>query len=373
MITLRKFVGSMVCIVFVVCMSFVKGQQDLPAEILAYADTVLYNGKILTADDKFTVAPAVAIRDGKFLALGDSVRILKMAGPKTEKIDLQGKSVVPGFVEVHSGNYEGWHGPSGPAYFPDTQIKFNDLDAGLRAVKEVIDTSKSKPGEWILMNFFRTEAAYKVTRHMLDPLSPNNPVLISLDNTAGIVNTLGLKTLPKWPELEPSIFKDEKGEPTGMIKNWAYGVLTYEVLPWPEGKLWDDMVQSQLRMMHRLNEIGVTTMGGRAGGLSVTLCKVLYDRGQLPVRLRIVSEVPRVNPNSEGMLKRMGNLQGIGDEWFRIVGTTVSSIDSNMDNGGFMTRNPKLKMYPGDAFGPYGQNKWADGVDKGHDWKQYSD
>ncbi|MBI3940035.1 MAG: amidohydrolase family protein [Acidobacteria bacterium] len=373
MTTHKKFVTTFFCILWVGCMSFVNGQQDLPAEVLAYADTVLYNGKVLTADDKFTIAQAAAIRDGKFLAVGDSARILKMAGPKTEKIDLQGKTVVPGFIEVHSGNYEGWHGPSGPAYFPDVRLKFNSLDAGLRAMKEVVDSSKAKPGEWIFFSFFRTEAAYQVTGKMLDAIAPNNPVLASYDNTAGVVNTLGLKTLPKWPELEPSIFKDAKGEPTGTIKNWAYGVLTYEVLPWPEGKLWDDMLQSQLRMMHRLNEIGVTTMGGRAGGLSVTLCKVLYDRGVLPVRLRIISEVPRVNPNAEGMLKRMGNLQGIGDEWFKIVGATVSSIDSNMDNGGYMTRNPKLKMYPGDAFGAYGQNKWIDGVDKGSDWKQYSD
>jgi len=88
--------------------------QDLPPEVLAYADMVLYNGKILTADEKFTLAGAVAIRDGKILAVGENPRILKMAGPNTEKIDLKGNSVTPGFIEVHTPNFVGTHGPSGP-------------------------------------------------------------------------------------------------------------------------------------------------------------------------------------------------------------------------------------------------------------------
>ena len=68
---------------------------NLPEEIIAYADTVLYDGKILTADDQFTIVEAVAVRDGKFLAVGNTDRILPMVGPKTRKIDLGGKTVTP--------------------------------------------------------------------------------------------------------------------------------------------------------------------------------------------------------------------------------------------------------------------------------------
>ncbi len=100
-------------------------EPSLPAEVIAYADTVLYNGKILTADDNFTIAEAVAVRDGKFLAVGASDRIEAMAGPETRKIDLQDKTAVPGILDIHqhpsardsvnigarSGSPEG---PSGP-------------------------------------------------------------------------------------------------------------------------------------------------------------------------------------------------------------------------------------------------------------------
>ena len=76
-------------------------QASLPLEVMDYADLVLHNGKIITADDSETVVSAAAIRDGKFLAVGNDERILSMAGPDTGKIDLQGKSVVPGFIDTH--------------------------------------------------------------------------------------------------------------------------------------------------------------------------------------------------------------------------------------------------------------------------------
>ena len=82
-------------------LSLLSQEPQIPSEILHYADLVLYNGKILTADDSFTIAQAVAIRDGKFLSTGDDPRILKMAGPKTGVIDLQGKTVTPGFIDTH--------------------------------------------------------------------------------------------------------------------------------------------------------------------------------------------------------------------------------------------------------------------------------
>ncbi|MEE2840059.1 MAG: amidohydrolase, partial [Acidobacteriota bacterium] len=78
-----------------------QSDQDLPAEVIAYADIIFYNGKILTADEEFTIEEAVAIRDGKFMAVGNSERILAMAGPNTRRVDLEGRSVIPGLIADH--------------------------------------------------------------------------------------------------------------------------------------------------------------------------------------------------------------------------------------------------------------------------------
>ena len=67
---------------------FVPQAQELPPEVLSYADIILYNGQVLTMDrdqPPFTVAEALAIRDGKILAVGENDRILGMAGAKTTR------------------------------------------------------------------------------------------------------------------------------------------------------------------------------------------------------------------------------------------------------------------------------------------------
>ena len=66
------------------------------------ADMILHNGKVLTIDEDFTVAEAVAIHDGKITAVGSNAEVLRQAGPNTVRIDLKGKTVVPGLIDTHS-------------------------------------------------------------------------------------------------------------------------------------------------------------------------------------------------------------------------------------------------------------------------------
>ncbi len=81
--------------------------QNLPPEILMYADTVYTNAKIITLDehevnpDPGTIAQAMAVRDEVILALGTNAEMLRLAGPDTRIVDLGGKTVVPGIVESH--------------------------------------------------------------------------------------------------------------------------------------------------------------------------------------------------------------------------------------------------------------------------------
>ncbi len=89
--------------------------QELPPEVLRYADMVFYNGHVLTMDrdrPPINVRQAVAIRDDRILAVGGDDRILKMAGPNTVKVDLDGKAVIPGVVDTHShpNDYARRHG-----------------------------------------------------------------------------------------------------------------------------------------------------------------------------------------------------------------------------------------------------------------------
>ena len=88
-------------LIFVFCGGQVAAQSP-PQELIRYADTVFINGKIVTVDDHSTIAQAVAVRDGKILAVGRNQPILRLAGPKTVKIDLKGRTVLPGLIDTHS-------------------------------------------------------------------------------------------------------------------------------------------------------------------------------------------------------------------------------------------------------------------------------
>lgn len=93
---------------------FVLQGQELPPEVIRYADMIFYNAKVLTMDrdeTNFTITEAVAIRDGRIMAAGQSQRILRMAGPQTQKVDLEGRTLMPGVIDTHShpDNYSQRH------------------------------------------------------------------------------------------------------------------------------------------------------------------------------------------------------------------------------------------------------------------------
>ena len=65
------------------------------------ADIVYTNGTVLTMDDNLPTAEAVAVKDGRIVAVGPEAEVLEMAGDSTERIDLEGKTMLPGFVDSH--------------------------------------------------------------------------------------------------------------------------------------------------------------------------------------------------------------------------------------------------------------------------------
>src|SRR5689334_22179534 len=80
----------------------------VPTAIVAYPELILYNGKIVSMDDTSsgpspgTIYQAIAVRDRKIQALGTDALILSYAGPQTQKVDLKGRTVIPGIVDSHT-------------------------------------------------------------------------------------------------------------------------------------------------------------------------------------------------------------------------------------------------------------------------------
>ena len=332
-------------------------QTSLPSLVIQYAEMVVYNGRIITADDQFTMAEAVAIRDGKFLAVGSNAEILALAGPDTKRIDLEGeKSVTPGFFDTHGhGAWVGNVAKSGVGGRIDFGIGEEPQAQAMAKIKELVESAE--PGEWVSLNGPRTVNFYSTTRKDLDPISPNTPVIFLTSSQEVLANTVALELSGFLDSDVAGLIKDpETGEPTGQMFGFASGVLTYEVMPWPSVS--EELLEEQKRDLKRLNAEGITTNVGRAQGLSISILNELLQRGELTTRVRVAMDMTRLNPNVEAYLKRTGNLTGVGNEWMRIIGGTVQPVDGSGGDGALLSTLPKIRKHPADPF-EFGANKWA--------------
>ena len=313
-------------------------QASIPAEILAYPNIIAYNGKVLTVDDAFTTAQAFAVRDGKFLAIGTDQRIRAMAGPDTRQIDLEGKSVVPGFIDTHN-HYNGY---AERGLIP--RVIFRTRDQWLAEIKQLVDVAE--PGDWVILRSERTvdqpraESSFGMTRHDLDPISPNNPVFVwtSPPGNDAVINSYALR-LAQMPADISGLIKDSAGEPTGFIDMEAYGRVFYEMLPWPD---LEELVPRYIAAQRKFNTQGKTTVGARYTPYSISVLKLIWERGEASLRMRPFHEFARTAYRPEALVKRVGNLQGLGDDWLRLGAANVSNPDGGAFNGRAWTRKPKL-------------------------------
>jgi predicted amidohydrolase YtcJ len=107
------------------------------------ADVVLTNGKIITVDNQFKIAQAIAIKGDRFIAVGTNQEINRLAGPNTKKIDLGGKSVIPGLIDHHAHLLraaETW----------SIEVRLDDVDSR----KQALDMVRAKAtalgaGQWV--------------------------------------------------------------------------------------------------------------------------------------------------------------------------------------------------------------------------------
>ena len=107
------------------------------------ADLILTNGKIITVNDTFQIAQAVAVRGSRIIAVGTNAEITRLAGPNTQRIDLKGKSMVPGFIDNHA------HFQEEGAYWT-MELRFDGMDTRKKVLDAIAAKAKATPnGGWV--------------------------------------------------------------------------------------------------------------------------------------------------------------------------------------------------------------------------------
>jgi predicted amidohydrolase YtcJ len=187
------------------------------------ADLILTNGKLITVDDRFTVAPAVAIQRDRIIATGTNEEIGKLAGPNTRRIDLRGRAVVPGLIDNHIHLLR-------PAATWARELRFDRVDSRKQAVDLLrAGVKQTKPGDWVFNIGGWTHQQFSdspkpFTLEELDQIAPNNPVSLQESYYQIFLNSraleaFGIKANAPDPAdfVKGSIQRDAAGRPTGII------------------------------------------------------------------------------------------------------------------------------------------------------------
>jgi predicted amidohydrolase YtcJ len=277
------------------------------------ADLLVRNGHIVTMDSP-AIVTAMAARDGKILALGSDAELAGCASSRTKVVDLGKRTVLPGLIDVHTHVMEWTKG-----------ILRGQIDAGypkVHSIEEIVSevnqrVKASTPGGWILGSGWDdsklAERRY-INRQDLDQVSPNNPVyLVHVSGHLGVANSAALKAAGITKDTsDPEggvVERDHAGEPTGVLKDTAMGLLA-GVLPADPPDI--EMRAAKL-ISEKAAEVGLTTVHD----IFITSDEMrgyqdAYARGWLKVRVQMSPQIGTIADAEK--LAHMGVHTGFGDD-----------------------------------------------------------
>ncbi len=232
----------------------------LPSAQQAAPDLILSNGKIITVDDTFSIAQAVAVRGDRIVAVGSNQDINRMAGPNTSRIDLRGRSVIPGFIDNHAHFQE-----EGEYWTLETRL--DGIESRKQALDMIRAVAKQRgPGEWIytLGGFSPDQFAddrKQFTRAELDQVAPNNPLLLQFTRVETYLNSKAIEAIGLEKRTDPWIKRDASGRATGIVEDAGAGVVRNAAgfLNRIPKEIFET---SQMTMLKDFQKAGLTSSGG---------------------------------------------------------------------------------------------------------------
>ncbi|MBI4321784.1 MAG: amidohydrolase [Chloroflexi bacterium] len=308
------------------------------------AEMILHGGKIITVDRQFNLAEAVAIYDGRFIAVGADGDVKRLAVDDTKMIDLKGATVVSGLMDAHVHQLRG----GAESEILDNKVfisRLQSIEEVLKAIEARVD--QSPPGEWIMTSGMYRGALKEgrfPNRWDLDKVAPNNPVYLFQSGKNCIVNSCALRLAgidrsTKDPDDYPEghIVRDETGEPTGHLIAGAAdrARLAWWKLMGKPPKMWaflyfdrETNIKALKANMAMYNASGVTSV--RDMGMApdeIDAYVEMWQRGEMTTRTNLIIGLPDRYVSTaelEAAIKGYyGPKQPFGDEWLRLGGTKM--------------------------------------------------
>lgn len=251
------------------------------------ADIILFNGKIFTSDTSKLFVEALAIKGNKILATGNNQAIKNLSTAKTKKIDLKGKTVVPGFNDAH--DHLGWLIPTGKSFITEFSVPGISKTAVIDSLSKLVKTAS--PGQWVYgtigLNVLKDTS---IRRRLLDSIVPQNPVMLAIIWGHGMVlNSKALKLIN---------VSDYSPDPLGgwyerMPKTKYITGALYEYAQFPAWQALtisepDNLIKALRSHADEEIKLGITTVQNMSSTLQGNAARRFFKIADLPVRTRII-------------------------------------------------------------------------------------
>ena len=319
------------------------------------ADLVLLNGRIVTADRNFSIKQAVAVKDGKFLAVGSNDEVRRFVGPTTRVIELRGRTVLPGLIDSHLHAIR--HGLTYDLELHWESVR--SLADGLRMISD--EARRAPPGTWIRVVGGWHESQFVEKRiptpAELDAAAPNHPVWMQRLYAGVVLNTAAMKALGITAETpDPrlaKILKDASGKPTGVVAGVGAILTWYGKLPKPT---LEQQIESTRKWFRELNRVGLTAAGDVAGGGQIwpdgyRAVNALHERGELTVRVSWYMQPNRPGHETDVIREFVAKVRpNTGDDMLKPIGIGEQVLASVHDGDAFVPNPP--------TFAPQALEEW---------------
>lgn len=313
------------------------------------ADTLLVNGKILTVDRAFSTREALAIRDGRIVALGGNPEIRRLAGPLTRVIDLEGRTAIPGLIDSHL------HAIRAALSF-STEVNWIGATTITEAVARIHEAAQTKkPGSWLIVaggwNVDQFRERRRPNQAELVAAAPGNPVYVQLGYGWAMLTPAAFQSLHITSDADLAahgrLERDAAGKPTGAIIGGQDAIIAlFDRLPKPTLAEQVEGTRKFFRELNRLALTGVVDPGGN--NLAPDDYQALFQVWrQAEMTVRVAYTLCGLTPGAElDDYKSWTRLlpMGFGDDWLRFNGVG-ERITAAMNNNDRPTETDREKYY----------------------------
>ena len=255
---------------------------SVQAQKPAAADLIFVNGRVWTVDEAMPEAQALAVQNGRVMAVGSSAEIRALAGPSTRVVDLAGRMLMPGFIDNHV------HFLSSGLQLLGIELRSATGEAEF--TRRIAEYAARYPGRWITGGDWDHEGwpgAREPHRGLIDAVTPATPVFVNrLDGHMALANSVALKlagidrNTPDPPGGE-IVHDPTTGEPTGLLKDEAMNAVFAVIHASSEA----ERLEGAAAAMELARRCGVTSIQDIGSVEDLRTYQTLLERGELSVRV----------------------------------------------------------------------------------------